>query len=265
MSPSWHLLARELDAWDALGRRATLWWRDDDACRDSAALQRLFRIARDCGVPVAVAAIPAAAGQSLVGAIERCSEATIVQHGYAHRNHAPAGERSAELGSHRALDACLAELDQGRDALQRLFGDRFMPVLVPPWNRIADEVVAAASSAGLRGVSCFGPRATAMPSPHIVQANTHVDLIAWRRDRRFIGADAAIERVVAHLRARRTGDVDAEEPTGILTHHLALEDAAFDFMETLCTEACGHDAAAWLDVKRVFAAPATRVTSARSA
>jgi hypothetical protein len=37
--------------------RATLWWRDDDAERDSPQLRRLLAIARAHRVPIAIAAI----------------------------------------------------------------------------------------------------------------------------------------------------------------------------------------------------------------
>jgi hypothetical protein len=252
MSARWHVLLRELDAWRALGRRATLWWRDDDACRDSAALRRLLGIARAECVPVGVAAIPMACEATLVDAISACDQATIVQHGYAHRNHAPAGERSAEIGAHRALRARLEELEGGREALSRLFGARFRPLLVPPWNRVAADVVPALPSIGLSGISCFGPRAARWPAHGVQQANTHVDLIAWRRDRRFIGTDAAVERVTAHLQARRRAEVDVEEPTGLLTHHLAFGDDAFHFTAELCARTRDHPAAAWLDVDAVF-------------
>lgn len=253
---SWPALDRELDAWDALGRRATLWWRDDDACRDSAALQRLLGIAGRHQVPVAVAAIPVDAEASLATAILRCSQAAIMQHGYAHRNHAPPGERSAELGHHRALGARLDELGRGRRLLARLFGERFTPVLVPPWNRIADDAVAALASVGMQGVSCFGARAAVRPAAGLLQVNTHVDLIAWRRDRMFIGADAAIERLVGQLCARRMGEVDPDEPTGILTHHLVFTAAAWEFLEDLCARLQHHRAAAWLGVPEVFGPPA---------
>ena len=262
---TWERLARELDAWDALGRRATLWWRDDDACHDSPALQRLLGISSGHGVPVVIAAIPADADASLVRAIGDRDAVAIVQHGYAHHDHAPAGERSAELGQHRALELRIAELEQGHDALSHRFGERFTPVLVPPWNRIADDLLPRLPSVGIRGVSCFGPRTVAMPARGLLQVNTHVDLIAWRRDRVFIGVDAAIERLVGHLRARRTSAVDAAEPTGILTHHLAFTDAAWAFMAELGARTRDHRAAAWLGAGQVFEAPAATLTSSRSA
>ena len=258
----WELLSRELDAWQAADRRATLWWRDDDACRDSPALQRLLAIARAQRIPVVIAAVPATADATLAAAIESSSQATIVQHGFAHRNHAAAGERSAELGSHRLLAARIDELGRGRDVLARLFAGRFAPVLVPPWNRIAEDLPARLPAAGFSGLSCFGPRANAWRAPGLLQVNAHVDLIAWRRDRAFIGEETALERLVAQLRARRMGDVDTAEPTGVLTHHLAFGDAAFAFVDALAARTRAHAAVAWLDARSVFGADAARDTRA---
>jgi hypothetical protein len=247
----WELLHRELDAWTAAGRRATLWWRDDDACAASPALARLLGLAATHRVPVAIAAIPARIEPSLGEAIAACREATIVQHGYAHVNHATVGERAAELGSHRPPPARLDELARGCERLGSTFGDRFEPVLVPPWNRIADDIIAKLASAGLAGLSCFGPRARPTAAG-IAQVNAHVDPIAWRRGRVFAGTQACIERMVEHLRARRTSAVDADEPTGILTHHVAFADDAFAFVDALLRETARHPAAAWLDARAAF-------------
>ena len=261
----WHFLDGELDAWRARGRRATLWLRDDDACADSPALRRLLDLARGYRVPVAIAAIPAAADATLVDAIACCNGATIVQHGYAHRNHARAGARSAELGDERELCVTLDELARGRERLECAFGERFIPVLVPPWNRIADDLVPHLASAGFTGISRFGPRVRAMPAAGLREVNTHVDPIAWRRDRQFIGTETAIERIVKHLRARRERAADADEATGFLTHHLACDAAAWAFLEALLQRTCRHDAAAWVAVAAAFDARAVTLTSPRSA
>ncbi|HEX6136791.1 MAG TPA: polysaccharide deacetylase family protein [Casimicrobiaceae bacterium] len=252
----WQRLERELDLWGAQGRQATLWWRDDDASRDCDALRRLLEIATRHRVPVVVAAIPATSDASLAAAIARCDEAAIVQHGFAHLDRAPAGERSAELGNHRPRGERVVELVRGRETLARRFGTRFTPVLVPPWNRIAADVLEDLPGAGFAGLSCFGPRATARPVDGLLQVNAHVDLIAWRRDRSFIGADAAIERLAAHLRARRIGEADAGEPTGVLTHHLAFGGDAFAFLDELMARTCARGASAWLPARSVFAAVA---------
>ena len=94
-----------------------------------------------------------------------------------------------------------------------------------------------------------------------MQCNTHVDLIAWRRGRAFIGVDAAIGRLVEHLKARREGTVDQAEPTGILTHHLDLDGAAWQFLGELFLRTRAHAAATWIDAHAVFGT----VISARSA
>jgi hypothetical protein len=258
-------LERELDRWSALNRRATFWLRDDDASADSPALRRLLGLAHAHGVPVAIAAIPASVDSTLGDAIASYRGAMLVQHGYAHRNHAEAGERSAELGNARALRTRLDELQKGRERLADAFGMRFTPVLVPPWNRIGDDLVPLLAATGLAGLSRFGARASRDAAAGLPQVNTHVDPIAWRRERRFIGTAAAIERVVAHLRARREGECDADEPTGLLTHHLAFADDAWDFVDAVLQRTCIHPAARWLDVTQAFAIGAPRATCGRSA
>jgi hypothetical protein len=250
---NWQALDQELDHWRALGRQATLWWRDDDACEDTPALRRLLALAQEGRVPVAIAAIPAAVQSSLVDAVSHSATATVLQHGYAHRNHAPAGARSAELTTARPVQACVEELWHGRARLERLLGERFVPVMVPPWNRADAPVLSAMAAAGFDAVSRFGPRGSREAVPGLAQVNTHVDPIAWRRGRTFIGADAALARMIDHLRARRTGAADAGEPTGLLTHHLAFDDAAFHFVAALVARTRAHPAAAWLDVRQAFA------------
>ncbi len=248
----WGVLAAELDRWQAQGRQATLWWRDDDACRATPALAEMLAIAAEARIPVAVAAVPAMLERSLVDAVAAAPMATVLQHGYAHRNHAPSGARSAELGADRPLAAVEAELVAGRDRLRASFGTRFLPALVPPWNRIAPSVVARLPGAGLGGLSTFGPRDAAVPVAGLRQCNTHVDLIAWRRGRVFIGTDAALGRLAAHLAARRDAHVDSAEPTGVLTHHLDFGPDAWEFMRSLAA-ATRHPGVAWVDAAAAFA------------
>jgi hypothetical protein len=252
MIACWNLLDDELDAWIGTGPPATLWWRDDDACTASAPLTRLLAIASAHHVPVTIAAIPRDSDRALVDAVDASTQATVVQHGYAHVNHAPSGERSAEFGAHRPLQVRVDEIVAGHIALAERFGERLFPVLVPPWNRIGADLLPALASTGLRGLSCFGPRATAQAAPQLIQANAHVDPIAWRRGRAFIGTDQGVRRIVAHLRSRRSGEVDRGEATGLLTHHLAFADDAFQFVDDLIARTSRHPAVRWLNVDDVF-------------
>lgn len=208
-----------------------------------------------------MAVIPALMEPSLVASLVDAPTTTVVQHGYAHRNHAAAGERNWELGGHRPVEEVIAELRTGRSHLAQTFGPRFLPVLVPPWNRIDPLVIARLGEAGLQGLSTFGVRSAASPVPAIVQCNTHVDLIAWRRGKTFVGTEAAIERLVAHLEARRKGTADPKEATGVLTHHLDFSGDAWQFLADLVARTKAHGGATWMDARAVF----RPVTSARSA
>ena len=58
---------------------------------------------------------------------------------------------------------------------------------------------------------------------------------------------------MGHLRARRFLEVDAEEPTGILTHHLVQDERTNDFLRRLVTVTSAHPATRWLDATEVFA------------
>jgi hypothetical protein len=248
----WAALRAELDRWAMAGRTATLWWRDDDACTATPALGRLLAIAGAHRVPVTLAVIPARAEPALIRAIDACDAATVVQHGYAHANHAAAGERNQELGEHRPVASCLDELGRGRARLAAMAGARFLPVLVPPWNRIASAVTAALPAGGFAGLSTFGPRPRPFVAAGLVQCNTHVDVVAWRRGRQFVGDAAALERLTDHLAARRAGRVDGDEPTGLLTHHLVADPATWLFVESLLMRTQRHPAAEWLGADALF-------------
>ena len=103
----------ELARWTDGGREATFWWRDDDAVAMTPALAPLLELARVHDVPVALAVVPASLEGTLVAAVASAPQCTIVQHGYAHRNHAPAGAKSRELGVDRPLGIVVAELGAG--------------------------------------------------------------------------------------------------------------------------------------------------------
>ena len=156
----------------------------------------------------------------------------------------------------------LVELARGREVLQHSFGERFVPILVPPWNRIDPAIVARLRDAALRGVSTLGPRKSRQPATGLVQSNVHVDVIAWRDNRAFIGVEAAIDRTVAHLRARREGDADVDEATGLLTHHLDMTEAGWEFVVELVARTRAARAT-WVDVDTAFS-DSDAATSGRS-
>ncbi|MGF1611694.1 MAG: polysaccharide deacetylase family protein [Kiloniellales bacterium] len=256
---TWEEFEAELAAWVAAGQRASLWWRDDDAIEPTPALDRLLALAAGKGLPLALAVIPARATPALVARLAR-AEGTIavLQHGFAHRNHAAAGSAKIELGGPRERRAIAEELARGGAMLAALFqgGETGtpprLPVMVPPWNRIDGDVVALLPELGYRGLSADGPRAAPRPEVGLTQANTHLDIMHWPPPRGFLGEARCLALLTGHLRARRKGRVEATEPTGLLTHHLAHDGPAWDFLERLLARLARHPAVVWRGAGDIF-------------
>lgn len=249
---AWAAFDEELAQWAAAGRTATLWWRDDDADEWHPGLDRLFALAAEHRVPLALAVIPAAAGPPLANRVAAAPNVQVLQHGYAHRNHAGPSAKKCELTLVRPAATVIAELAAGRARLAGLFGDRFMPVLVPPWNRIEAGLIPHLPGAGFRGLSTYGPRTAVFAAPGLKQVNSHVDPIDWRGTRNFAAPTATLEALVRHLAARRRHEVDADEPTGLLTHHRRHEPEAWEFLAALAARAAAHRAVRWLDAAAAF-------------
>ena len=227
MTAGWAALDREVDAWRAAGREVTLWWRDDDAVEPSPALSRLFDVRPGC--PLGLAVIPAGAKASLAGVPPDAVD--VLVHGFAHANHAASGDRKSEYPAGRVAPE---EMREGRERLEALFGERVLPVFVPPWNRMGEDAAAALPVAGYRVLSGYRGR----PEGPLPRLDTHVDLVDWRGGRRFAGADTVLGALAAALAARR--DTSDPRPTGVLTHHMAHDAAAWEFLDALL--AWGEDA-----------------------
>jgi hypothetical protein len=235
-----------LDDVAAEGRRIDLWWRDDDAIEPTPAFDDLLGAANRFAVPLALAVIPAPAKPALGTRLaEEPDTVVVLQHGYAHRNHAPKGEKAAELGTHRPADTVLAELAAGRERLGGLFNGRFLPVLTPPWNRIGEEVAARRREAGLPGLTTFARMHAGDPRC----INTHVDIIDWKRGRAFAGYGKMLTVIEEEI-ARRDGP--APEPLGLLTHHLDHDAGCRDFIEAFLSVTADHPAVRWQVLPDLF-------------
>ncbi|MGE4219814.1 MAG: hypothetical protein AB7G39_10235 [Alphaproteobacteria bacterium] len=234
---TWTALEAELDAWAASGRAARIWWRDDDATRPGPRLDRLFRLAED--LPLALAVVPATLDPGLAAGLP-CG-IRVLQHGYAHANHAPPDAKKAEFGDHRLLSAMLAELSAGRDRLESVFGDRFTPVLAPPWNRIG-TVAGRIPEAGLKTLSLHADTAAAPGLPH---CNVHLDILAWKPAPHFAGPDAVIPALVGRLRSAR--QAGTARPVGLMTHHRVHDAAGWSFLADLVALLRDHPGSVWTD------------------
>jgi hypothetical protein len=231
-------LLRVLDRCAAEGQPARFWLRDDDAVEPSAALDRLLAVTE--GVPLTLAVIPAFSDAALAARLACAPGVTVAVHGWAHRNHAGAGEKSQELGAHRPVEAVLAELGQGFRHLQALHASQFVPLLVPPWNRIGPQVVAGLPGLGFQALSVFGPE-QAGPIPEV---NTQVDVIDWRGTRGGRAEGVLVDEIVARI---ATGGA-----VGLLTHHLVHDAAVWGFLGRLVAATRGHPGCRWVGVAELM-------------
>jgi hypothetical protein len=252
---AWDRLSAELDTWAAAGRVAEFWWRDDDAIDATPALDRLLSLRADLDLPLALAVIPAKAGPALAAALGGLTGICTLQHGYAHISHRPAGGKKAELGADRELWEIARELSDGRGRMIDLFGGEWLDVMVPPWNRIDPAVANLLPGLGFHGLSTFRARAVVDDSSQLTVVNTHVDIIDWTGTRAYSGDETVLSATVDHLAAKRTGNADSAEATGILSHHLAHDEGCWAFIEQFGRLTGAHPAVTWRSAADLFPVP----------
>jgi hypothetical protein len=250
VNAAWHKLSDEIARWRDAGRAAEFWWRDDDAARPDPALARLLALSANTSVPLALAVVPLGADPALLAGLG--GTVSVLQHGTDHRNRAGPGEKKTEFPASEPPQAAIARLVTAREQLQAQAGDRFVPVLAPPWNRLPKPLVPQIAAAGYRGLSQYGARGSPYPAFGLKQVNTHIDIIAWRSGRGFAGETEALDAAVRHLSARRAGVLDAAEPTGFLTHHAAHDEAAWDFLRRLFETTRAIPGVEWRRAEELF-------------
>lgn len=244
----WTDLAAELDRWGEAGRIAMLWWRDDDAATASPRLAELLRLAGTA--PLALAVIPSLAQADLADALRNAPSVAVLQHGWRHVSWVQHGKKNEYPGD-RSRASVAAELTAGRALLTGLFGERALPVFVPPWNRFAPELLPLLPDGGVSALSTIASPRTACLPPGLASLDVHVDLTAWRGDRGFIGTEAALGQLAGWLRQHRLG-ATAAGPIGILTHHLVMDGATAAFLDCLGTLIGSHAAARWTNIAELL-------------
>ncbi|WP_288429266.1 polysaccharide deacetylase family protein [uncultured Agrobacterium sp.] len=240
-------LLETLDWLAGEGRVADLWLRDDDATEPTPALDRLLALSQTYAVPMTLAVIPEPTNEALAKKLSGTTDIDIAVHGWAHKNHAEPDEKKRELGLHRGKDIVLRELEAGFSKLRELHPSRFVPMLVPPWNRIDQGIIDGLNDIGFTALSVYGPE---KESP-IRLLNTHIDVIDWRgtrggRDHDLLFAETA-ERVSVAQPSGRT--------IGILTHHLDHDEAVWNFLDRLFSLTANHPGCRWRSSRELIADP----------
>lgn len=233
----WAWLEVELRRWRAAGHRATLWWRDDDARAPSAALDRLLAIRGEA--PLTLAVIPDGDMAALGARLTQARRVSVVQHGVDHQNRrmgAAAGEFPPEWRRIRVATQVRAGWRRMAvlPALEQVF--------VPPWNDVHPELPAVLADCGYQGWSAWGEGETADGSPPRVDA--HLDLMRWKGGARFRGEAKFLGELRGLLTARRRAG-QWHAPVGLLTHHLAHDEAAWTFLARFAGWSAGRSDLMW--------------------
>ncbi|WP_185985061.1 polysaccharide deacetylase family protein [Aureimonas mangrovi] len=225
----WAALTFALRQRSEAGHPLRVWWRDDDAVRPTPALAKLLDLSRRHELPIVLAVVPAHLDPDLPSALSAASaDVTVAQHGFAHRNEAVPPGRAVECGGRRETSAILNDLDDGRQRLAKAFGERFRPIMVPPWNRIEERITERLPSLGYVGLSVFGEEGERRERGFTV-ANAHLDVLRWKGGARFAGEAKLLRETLGWL---ERNPADTAAVFGLLTHHLDHDEATWGFLES---------------------------------
>jgi hypothetical protein len=237
-------LLLEAGRWRWAGWTARLWWRDDDAAGASARLDRLLQISWDLGVPLTLAVVPAGDMSSLGARLAHTTLVCVTQHGVDHQN-----RRSGPAAGEFPHDWTQGELEialrRGWSLVQGL--PRAEAIYVPPWNDAHPLLQASLAACGYAGWSVNGEMAAggAEPGLRLPRVDVHLDLMRWRGGARFRGRGRFLKGFAAELRRRRKAGL-WDAPIGLLTHHLAHDEASWVFLERFLRWTAGRREFAWV-------------------
>lgn len=195
---------------------AAIFFRDDDAGWDDNALFALLDVFAARGIPVDLAAIPAAVTPDLAGALaaRRAAGAAIGvhQHGWIHANHEPEGRR-CEFGPARSHARQRGDIAEGQARLRALFGNGLDPIFTPPWNRCSQTTADVLNDLGFEALS-RDHTAAPLALGRLRSAPVCVDWTKW------VSTDPSGAALAHHIAA----SLAARTPCGIMLHH-ATKDA----------------------------------------
>lgn len=235
----WQAIDKELSHWEY---PAELWWRDDDAIENTPELQIIIAKSEQYAVPLHLAVIPEHLKDSLVDELAARHQIYALQHGLSHQDHAQPGQRKIEMGGAQSLTELQQKLSDARQKLSEQFGENYLDILVPPWNRIEDPVRALLPQIGYQRLSVLGAPKADSPIPEV---NVHIDIIDWKQHR-FAGEEQVLGTLLDNLRRRRIDNIYNQEPTGLMTHHLQHDQACTDFLAGFFAACATRNTLRWI-------------------
>ena len=243
----WQALSEEIKQWQ---QAIPFWWRDDDAIENSQALQQMLALAKRYQIPVHLAVIPQRLKQSLncIKHVQHKQDCYVLQHGFDHTSYAMPEQRKIELGGTQSIAQLTDNLQQGRQLLTDTFADQYLDILVPPWNRISDELSEKLPEIGYKQLSVLA-------SPKLQETdflvNVHIDIINWKT-RTFAGEEIVVEKIRQYLATARTQDLKNFKPCGVMTHHLDHDLECWQFLDKFFTFCQQHSQLQWLSGESLY-------------
>jgi hypothetical protein len=210
----------------------TVFFRADDIGAGGRAFEAICRLFRHHQTPIAMAVVPAWLSQVRKEQLFRSAPLEEPlwgwhQHGWRHVNWQRTGKKS-EFGEQRPFEKQWRDIWQGRQKMEEIFLDRFIPVFTPPWNRLSPLTVKIVQQLNFRGISLAGPlpRGARQPSG-LTNLRVQIDLHTRKsRDP---------EQDYLDLLDEITAMMGRKEPVGIMVHHQRMSLFAFDFLHELLT------------------------------
>jgi hypothetical protein len=211
-------------------------FRDDDVGWRGDRLRDLLDLFAELALPLDLAVIPAdldpPAAQELLDRIERSDgRLGVHQHGYAHANHEPSGERKCEFGPARSRADQLRDIAAGRERLDALLGAAVEPIFTPPWNRCTATTGSCLLELGFELLSREA-RAAPLDTPGLRELPVSVDWLKRRHGERLP------PEAIAALAAAA---VERGGPVGVMLHHAEMDGAELEAAAELLTALAEHD------------------------
>ena len=241
----------ELNEWSKNSNIAQIWWRDDDLHEPTVALDLLLETSSTLSFNPLLAVIPFLTSKDLPSILISSGLGAGV-HGFRHVNYEGSSKKKSEFGPSRRLQDQINDIANARQALYHLLGASVFNCFVPPWNRLSNNLIPHLPRLGFSTLSAFGDRNSELPCPNLVQINTHVDVIDWKRKRAFIGGESMAAKISNQLMQMRLRLSSKPEPLGLLSHHLQMKKEDWLEFQTVCLALENHPAAHLIDPQELF-------------
>jgi peptidoglycan/xylan/chitin deacetylase (PgdA/CDA1 family) len=160
-----------------------VWWRDDDIFNASDNTKLLLQFVKEVDIPIFCSIIPKDLSSEAITLLKKYNQVTILQHGYSHTNYAPLGKPYNEFGDNRSLNTALSEIKLGAKKLKQAFQFQFLPIFVPPWGNISENVIKNLKNIGFIGLSCIGRKLE--NDSNVKIQNVHIDIHKWMSNTEF--------------------------------------------------------------------------------